>query len=244
MRVVVAHARAGTLELLRYPAYSLSTLLFPTLLFLLFAPRSMQEGQTAELALVGFAAMAVLAVAFFQFGVGIAAERNSPWEAYVRTLPVTMRARLAARVLSALLFAVCSCTLVVVVAIVVTPASLSATQLALLASMLLAGAIPLCLLGIALGYLVPPRAALPVANILFLPVSFLGGLWGGPQHLPAALDRISVLLPTRQWGELMWASIGARPWQGRAALALAAYAVVFALGGAWAYRRDEGERFT
>ena len=46
MSVLLAHVRAGTLELLRMPGYSVPTLLFPSLLFLLFAARGRAEDES------------------------------------------------------------------------------------------------------------------------------------------------------------------------------------------------------
>ena len=107
VRLVLLHARASTLELLRYPTFSVPTLAFPALFFLLFvAPRS-DPDVDPTLLLASFTGFAVLGVSFFQFGVGIAAERESPWEQFVRTLPVRVRVRFAARVLSAALFGAC-----------------------------------------------------------------------------------------------------------------------------------------
>ena len=84
------------------PAFSVPTLGFPALFFLLFvAPRSDAD---PNLLLASFAGFALLAVAFFQFGVGIASERESPWERFVRTLPLRPGIRFAARSLSAVLF--------------------------------------------------------------------------------------------------------------------------------------------
>jgi hypothetical protein len=42
----------------------------------------------------------------FQFRVGIAAERTTAWERFLRTLPLSAGQRLEGRVLSAALFAV------------------------------------------------------------------------------------------------------------------------------------------
>ncbi len=91
MRLVLLHARAATLELLRYPAFSVPTLAFPALFFLLFV--SPRNDADPTLLLASFAGFAVLAVAFFQFGVGIATERESPWERFLRTLPLRLRTR-------------------------------------------------------------------------------------------------------------------------------------------------------
>lgn len=241
MNVLAAHVRAQTIELLRFPAYSVPTLAFPALLFLLFATPT--DTSDPEVALAGFAAVAVLAVAFFQFGVGIAAERATPWESFLRVLPIASRTRIAARLASALLFASASVFVLVVAALATTDIRRSAAEWAAFAAALAAGALPLGLFGIALGYLLPARAALPVANLLFLPLSFLGGLWGGAAHLPEALRSLSRVLPTRQWAELLGAGTGQASWAADELLGLAAWSVGFAVLAGWAYRRDEDERY-
>src|SRR5262249_44482166 len=103
LRLGLRPAWAMTLGLVRFPPYLVPTLLFPTVFFLFFVSPGPHGPATARMAT--FAGFAVIGVAFFQFGVGIAADRASPWEAYVRTLPVGPGVRLAARLLSAALFA-------------------------------------------------------------------------------------------------------------------------------------------
>ena len=242
MRLVAAYLFAGTRELVRYPAYSAPTLAFPTLLFLLFA--AARDVDDATVVTAGLAVVAILGVAFFQFGVGIAAERSSPWEGFVRVLPVTVRVRLAARVLSALVFAAASVTLLLATATATTSFALSPARWPAFAAALLLGAVPFALLGIALGYWTSPRAALPVANLVFLPLSFAGGLWGGAARLPDVLAAVSPFLPTRQWGEVVWWAVGEgslAPW---APAGLAASTAVFAALAVWGYRRDEGARYS
>jgi ABC-2 type transport system permease protein len=241
MRLVLLHTRAATLELFRYPAFSVPTLAFPALFFLLFvAPRS---AANPNLLLASFAGFAVLAVAFFQFGVGIAAERESAWERFVRTLPLRARVRFAARVVSAALFGLGSAALVVVAALSTTDASLSAGRWAALGGALALGSIPFALLGIALGYWASPRSALPVANILYLVLSFVGALWTTPEHLPASLHRLSPLVPTRQFGNVLWGAAQGHLWRPRDWLLLLAWTGVFAALATWGYRRDEGRRY-
>ncbi len=214
MRLLIVHVKAGTLELLRYPTFSVPTLLFPALLFLLFvATRPALTGRQADLFLASFVGFAVLGVAFFQFGVGIAVERVHPWEGYLRTLPVTPRIRFAARVVSALQFGLASALVLAAVAVLTTSAGLSPGRWLLLGAVALLGSIPFALLGIALGYWSSPRGALPIANVLFLTLSFSGGLWTTAEDLPGALRSVSGYVPTRQFAEVLWGAASGDAWQ-------------------------------
>lgn len=241
MSLVVAHTRAELLQLVRYPTYAIPTLAFPGVLMLLFG--SQLDGVEARRLLAGVSATAVLAVAFFQFGVGIASTRESTWERYVRTLPVGDATRLAARVAAGLAFAAVSAT-VVWIAGALVGARLGGGEYAALAAPLLAGGLPFALLGIGLGYRLPPRSALPVANLLYLPLAIGGSLWGKPDDAPRSLDLASQMLPTRSWMEILeGVTFPAEAVPLRHVAALASWTVVFGAFALYAYRRDEGERY-
>jgi ABC-2 type transport system permease protein len=243
VRLLRIHAASMSRELLRIPAFAVPTMLFPAMFFVLFGlPYGRQSAEIANAVMCSFVAFAVIGVTLFQFGVGIAVERGRPWERYVRTLPVSMDTRMAARVAVAMLFGLGAAGLVALVARVFTPVSFSLTQWLELAIYCAIGAIPFVLIGIAIAYWVPPRAALPVTNIVYLLCSFAGGLWIPPQELPHAVAVISPYLVTRQYGNLLWSiANGANLLQ--ALLVLAIYAVAFSAIAAIGYRRDERVRY-
>jgi len=241
MKLLLVHARAQTLELARHPAYLVPTLLFPAAFFLVFAPGRGRVSATVEMA--AFAGFAAIGVAFFQFGVGIATERASPWETYLRTLPVGVATRLGARVLSALLFAAAAAGMVIAVALLTTRAGLAPGRWAALGLTLLVGAAPFALLGIALGYLVPPRGALPIANLLYLALSYCGALWVPPRGLPPSVAAVSPYLPTRALADALTGSAVGHPFAAGPCFRLAAFAALFALLAAFGYRREEGQRY-
>jgi ABC-2 type transport system permease protein len=243
MRLALLYARVETRQLLRFPAYWIPTLGFSAIALLLFG-RHLERGEPERL-LAGFAATALLTVAFFPFGVGIAAGRATPWESYLRTLPVTPGERLAGRVLSALAFGAATTAIVALVATTVYGAAPPAWRFAALVVALLLGSMPFALLGIALGYWLSPRAALPVANLLFLPLAIAGSLWARPDDgVPHEADVASQLLPTRSWIEVLDSiATGDDPLPLHHVVALAAWGAAFLALAGWGYRRDEGERF-
>jgi ABC-2 type transport system permease protein len=240
MRLLLVHARALTVELLRYPAFLVPTVLFPAVFFLFFASYRSSADPSVEMAT--FAGFAAIGVAFFQFGVGIAGDRASPWETYLRTLPVGPGVRLGARVLSALGFSAAAAAALVVVALATTNAALAPYRWLGVGVTLLLGTAPFALLGIALGYWAPQRGALPIANLLYLGLSYAGGLWMRPQELPADVAAVSPYLPTRSLADALGAAASGhgavRAWS-----ALAGYTAMFALLAAWGYRNDEGKSF-
>jgi ABC-2 type transport system permease protein len=241
MRLVVAHARVQIAELVRFPGFSVATLAFPALLFALFGlPRA---GRQPNIILASYAAFAVLGVGFFQFGVGGAIERATPWNAWLRTLPVRPLVRIAARVLAACAFAFAAVVLVIVVALATTKASLSATAWLRLVAALAAGSVPFVVLGLTIAYWTSPKSALPVANVLYMLLAYAGGLWTGPSDLPHGVEAVSSWTPTRQWGDVLWPAVANGSWSVGHWLALAAYAAGFAALAAWGFRRDELQRF-
>lgn len=239
--LVIAYARTTTVELVRHPGYVIPTLIFPAMFFLFFAAPHAGPAATPEMC--GFAAFAVIGVGFFQFGVAAATDRISPWETYVRTLPVTAGTRFAARTVSAALFAAASAAVVVAAAAVSTGAALPPLGYAELALVLAAALVPFALLGIALGYWATPRSALPLANLLYLALSYAGGLWIAQARLPEPVRAVSVFLPTRRVADLTAGVARGSPWSATSWLVLAAFALVFGAAALVGYRRDEGMRF-
>jgi ABC-2 type transport system permease protein len=103
--------------------------------------------------------------------------------------------------------------------------------------------VPFALLGIAIGYLASPRAALPIANVAYLSLSYAGGLWAAPGDLPPPVQAASPALPTRALRDSLLDAATSRSWSWQPCAILAGYSVAFAATALWGYRRDEGQRY-
>ena len=227
MRLLFEHSRATLLQLLRTPAYSVITMLLPAVIFVFIGTTTTESREGANIVMASFAIFAALGVAFFQFGVGIANQRESPWEKFARILPVEPAIRFGATMVAATIFATVAVGFVVAVALILTDVGMSASSWLRLFVSVLGGAIPMALFGIAIGYWAPSTAALPVANIFYLALSFGGGLF----------------VPTRHIGELAWASVLDVPWPGGSWIWLLGYTIAFGGLAVAGYRRDEGIRY-
>lgn len=241
MTLVALHLRAQIRQLGRHPAFLVPTVGFPVTFFALFGLPRRHVDPTVLMA--SFSAYAVLGVAFFQFGVGIAAEREEPWETFLRTLPVSVAVRFAGRLGAALVFAAAATVPVIALAAGARQLSLTTAEWVRFLLALLAGGAPLALLGIALGYWIPAKGALPVANLVYLAIAYAGGLWTGPSGLPASVERAAPFLPTRQWGDVLWSAVQGGGWGWSHWLALLGFTLAFGALAVWGYRRDEGQQF-
>lgn len=243
LTILGAHVRALLLDLLRTPAVIVFSIIFPAMFYSIMAlPYAKSGPQVANFVLCSYVGFAMVGVTLLQFGVGLAAERGRPWERFLRTLPVTVRARFAARIVVALIFGIAAAGFVSLAARMFSPLALSGAQWFALTAYAIAGALPFILMGMAIAYWVSPRAALPVTNIAYLLGSFVGGFWMPPQMLPAMAAAISPFTPTRQYGELLWSVVDKHAVL-PAVITLTLYALVFAALAFLGYRRDEKARY-
>jgi ABC-2 type transport system permease protein len=239
------NVRLQLVELSRHLSFTVPSLGLPLVSYLIFGlPNVGGSSVAAARVFCGFSGFAVLGIVMFQFGVGLANDRASAWERYVRTLPATASSRFAARIVAALLFSLASLVPVTVCALVLSPLRLDAPTYGRVLVALLLGAVPLGLLGIAIGYLLTERGALPVTNLLFLPLAYAGGLFGYTgSDLPHFAAAVSPWLPTRQWSDLIvgFGLGGHLPLHQIAALA--GYGCAFAALALIGYRRDESREY-
>lgn len=246
MSLVLLHTRYVALETLRVPIAVVGTVMFPVLSFLFFVvPFRAISGdpEAATAATSQLALFAVFSVCLFTFGVGVAEDRSTPWEPYVRTLPVGAGPRIAARLLNGVLFALLGLLPLLLVAALLTEATVTPVRAVLGLAALAAAGTPLLFMGVALGYSLPVKAAVPVAQLLLFPLAFGGGLFIPPDAFPGWLDAASQALPTRAGRDLVIAATTGADVPATALPVLTVWGLVAAAVAAWAYRRDEGRRF-
>ena len=244
-RLIRVHTRYQFTETVRIPVAVIGTTLFPSLSLLFFVvPQPFAHDPAAATAAAAqLAVFAVMSVCLFTYGVGVAEDRALPWDVYLRTLPVGPVPRLVGRLLNGLAFVALGLVPLVLIAGLLTAATLPPARLAATAAALLVAGVPLFALGVSIGYALSTKAALAVAQSLLLPLAFGGGLFLPPDTFPAWLDAISTWLPTRAGRDLVVSATTGASLPGTTLLVLAGWTLLGGSLAVWAYRRDEGRRF-
>lgn len=233
--------RAQCLNLVREPAYTLPTLLFPVMFYAFFG-LLMVPGQSAWL-LCTFATFGAVGAALFSFGVGIATERAQGWLKLLRASPAPITAVIAGKAFGAMLFALAITVLMSVLAAVFGDVRLHTGQWLALAVVLMAGTLPFSLIGLSLGLWLSPNAAPAVINVVFLPMVFLSGLWVPVSQFPGWLQGFAAWLPPYHLAELALHAAGVKPAEvAFSTTVLLGYSAVFAALTAIGWRRLDGVR--
>lgn len=243
MSLTLTHARYQFVETIRIPMAVVGNVAFPTLILLFFVVPFVRGAAESTAAVGQIAVFAVMNTCLFTYGVGVADDRQQPWDPYLRTLPAGAVPRLGGRALNGLLFVVLALVPLLVVGGLLTDAGTTGPRFGAGIGLLLVAGLPFLFGGFAIGYALPVKAAMPAAQLAFLPLGFGGGLFIPPEAFAPWLNTVSTFLPSRGGRDLVvWAVTGTAP-DPTALVALGCWTVAAGLVAVWAYRRDEGRRF-
>jgi ABC-2 type transport system permease protein len=243
--LALTHAKFQLLETFRIPIAVVGSAFWPAASMLAFVvPFAGDDPRIATFATASMVTFAVMSTNLFQYGIGVSEDRVQPWDPYVRTLPAGAFPRFAGRILAGLCLMAFSLLPVVLIAAFLTEATL--TPLAFLAATGVTAliAIPFIFMGLAIGYSLPSKAAIVVAQVLFFPLAFGGGLMTAPGGAPGFVEDLAPYLPTGGAVRLMWAAVGDYRIDAGSVISLIGWTVVLGMIAIWAYRRDEGRRFS
>jgi ABC-2 type transport system permease protein len=191
------------LKTIRNPAFSLPVILFPVLFYLFFGVVFNHGNvQGASYLLCTYGVFGIMGPALFSFGAGLAAERSQGWLDIKEASPMPASAQIVARITVSMCFSLIIVVLLSMMAMTLAGVSLSIGQLILLSLILVIGGLPFCLLGLALGLTVKSDSAPAIVNLIYLPMSFLSGLWIPISVLPDFLQSLAQFLPPYHLAQL------------------------------------------
>lgn len=157
--------------------------------------------------LATFGTFGVLSVTLMNPGIGVADDRERGWLRAKQVSAVPLGVTLAAKVAASLPYAVAVLAAMAVAAALNGSLDASVGTLLRLAGVLILGALPFALLGMAVGFQAGSNASAAILNAVLMPSAILSGLWMPLEILPEFVARLAPFLPTYHLAQLGLAQV-------------------------------------
>jgi len=197
LRAYAIEVKYEALRVWRMPSMSVPFLLLPAPMYLFFSvmlsgPAVAETPALGNYLFSGWLVFAAMMPALFGAGCTLALERDGRLLTLKRALPAPAGVWLIAKTVVGMLFTAAAVCSVIAAALISGTTTLSLGQLAVMAVVVVIGAIPFGALGLFIGAYVSGAAAPAVGNLIFLPMLWLSGMFF---PLPGALERLVVIWP-------------------------------------------------
>jgi ABC-2 type transport system permease protein len=213
LRIFLTETRYEFVRLLRTRAFSLAVIGFPVVFYVFFGlimNRSEHVGNVsvAKYLLAGYSVFGMMGAALFGIGGGLASELSTGWLDLKRASPMPPLAYLFAKCCSAAAFGVVIVCVLTALGISIAHVAITLPEFARMIALTVVGTIPFACMGMVIALLVPFNAAPGVINMIYLPMSFCGGLWLPIMMLPHIMQKFALVLPTYHLSQLVLGSFG------------------------------------
>jgi ABC-2 type transport system permease protein len=229
-------------ELRDSPGAALTVLVLPTAVFVIHSlTRIGDSALSANFFLASLVVLSVVGAALNQMARGLSHDLSGHWGEHKDSPTGGMRDLITARAGGTAVLSAMAITPLLVVAHVISPASLSAGVWLQLAVALVIGGIPIMLYGLVLALWFAGSAP-SIATFSYFALALGGGLILPPQSMPFFVWRAAAILPSRHYGDVVWApvlgwSLPAGNW-----LWLIGFTALFGGAALWRLRQDNPVR--
>lgn len=217
LAIFMLESHTEFLRLLRAPSFAVPTIAFPLMFYVLFgvllAPAHAHP-EVARRVLASFMVLGTMAPGLFALGVTLATDRERGLLELKRALPMPRGIYLAAKLAMAMLFAGTVSILLMILAAAAGGVTMTPLQWGALFVLAVLGVLPFCAIGLLVGSLARASAAPAVLNLIYLPMSFLSGLWVPLSFLPHGIAQLAPLWPSWHLAQIARVAAGVDPGTG------------------------------
>src|SRR5581483_213059 len=192
-----------------------------------------------------YVAFGVMGTSLFGTAAALAAERGLGWLQVKRASPMPPAAYFIGKVVMSMIFSAVVVSILMLLGISFGKVTMAPLEMLRLISVLVAGSLPFCAMGLALGYFIGPNSAPATINMIYLPISFCSGLWVPIMFLPRLMRQAAHLLPPYHLAQVALRIVeggdetpGWQHWQFLIAFTLVCLGIAY-----YGFRRDEGKMY-
>lgn len=243
MRAILATMLLDLSRIVRHVRYIVVAVALPVGFYILYSEmyggQQSFEGTTWGLYyLISMITFSALATNLNLTGTQIALDRSVGWTRFLRLTPLKPWQYVFSKLAASMLASFVVMVLVVLTSAFITrvPFGGSAEVLACLYVWL--GSTCFAAIGLTLAYVMDAQSITYGTVILYLGMSFLGGLWTPLKFLPSAIQSIAHVLPTYQVAQIAWTTLAHHTPQTSNVLVVLLYVVAFGALGGYLYGRS------
>lgn len=200
-RVLVQETRYEFLKMLRAKVFSLSSIGFPVMFYLIFGVTN-HHVEYARYLLASYSCFGMVGASLFGIGAGLAMERAQGWLELKQASPMPRIVYLVAKTATCAAIALITVACLLVLGLTLGGVTMTVFEVIKLIGITLAGAIPFSAMGLLISFVLPPNAGPGMINIIYLPMSFASGLWMPINLLPRWIQKLAPTLPTYHYAQL------------------------------------------
>ena len=213
LRILLKEVKYVFLKNFRLRMYSVAVVFFPVMFYVLFGLVLGRHGSDhidmASYLMATYGTFGVMGASLFGTAASLAAERGLGWLQVKRASPMPLSAYFAAKVIMSMIFSAEVVLLLLLLGVAFGGVRMPVGDVFKLLGVLVAGSVPFCAMGLALGYFIGPNSAPPTINMIYLPMSFCSGLWVPLMFLPKLMRQIAEFLPSYHLSQLALGIVGA-----------------------------------
>src|SRR5271165_4432194 len=248
--IYLKEAKYEFLKNLRLRVYTASVISFPLMFYVLFGlvlnAKEMIGGTGVPTYLIAtYGTFGVMGASLFGTASGLAADCGLGWLQVKRASPMPPFAYFSAKVGLGMIFSAIVVSLLLLLGSAFGGVHLPLSDAAKLLAILVAGSLPFCAMGLAIGYFVGPNSAVATINLIYLPLSFCSGLWVPIMFLPKLLQQVAHFLPPYHLAQLALGVVGAGQHESSLSHgeALIGFSLICLGVARLGFQRDEGKMY-
>lgn len=240
---MLAYLKFELRRMYREPRLIIFTIAMPVILFLALSPGITKSAKTPQEAkdilaylMVAWAAYGAL-IGTFSSGVGVSTERTAGWLRQLRITPLSPPGVVVVKAIACSLVAV-PASLVLSVIGIAKGVELGGGKIALVILVMWLGSIPFALVGLAVGFVLPPNLAQPASFLVSFTLAFGGGIFIPYDNMPSAMQAVVRWVPSYRFNQNGVDILQHHPQSAQGWAIIAGWAVIFGALAALAYRKS------
>lgn len=194
----------------------------------LFKSNELIDGVTwASYSMISLSAFGIIGNGITSFGTRISQEKSQGWYTFLKISPISENLYNLSRIISNIILSFIIFIIIFITSYIFYDVRTSVYKLILIATFLILGSFIFNLLGLLIGNL--KTATQPIATMLYLILSFIGGLWMPVISMPQYIQVITKLTPTYNYANICWSILSGHHINMINIFVLLAYLLIFCI---------------